>query len=95
MNQSKLTHFHQEIVLNPGELLSVKLTERAKIRLIDADNYNRFAKGERYRYLGRSAPRQEVTLRPTNQRPRSWHLVIFPEEPEAEMALSAEVNIFS
>lgn len=85
--------YHRQVILGPGELISVRVNERSKIRLIDDENFRRFQAGHRYRYLGRSAARLEATLRPERQSRSGWHLVIIPDEPEVE--LSAEVNIFS
>jgi len=82
---------HREIELAPGALLSVRLSDKARIRLIDAKNYSRFRNGERYRYVGRSSPRSEVTLKPESDGQSNWHLVILPEDPD--MMLSATVDI--
>jgi len=73
--------------------LSVKLSEQARIRLINRKIFLRFSKGKRYRNLGRGAPRREMVLQPVSGHQRSWHLVIFAEYPE--VAPSAEVAIFS
>jgi hypothetical protein len=87
------TYQHSELVLEPGERLSVRLSRRAKIRLVDQENYHRLREGKRFRYLGRSAPREEVVLCPNSNRPKRWHLVILPEDPavlpKADLAILA------
>jgi hypothetical protein len=66
---------HQELDLNPADVVEVTLDHGANVQLLDADNYERYRRGELYHYHGGGY----VTQSPFHFRaPRagSWHLVI-------------------
>jgi hypothetical protein len=81
---------HYQLHVDSGQSVQVNLSTKARIYLLDEKNYHRLRARERFRYLGRSQPRDNVVIRPES--PGTWHVVITGANSSS---LSAEVSLLS
>jgi hypothetical protein len=81
---------HCRIHVDSGQSVRVNLNTAARIYLLDDKNYQRLRAHKRFRYLGRSQPRDNVVIRPDS--PGTWHVVISGANSSS---LSAEVSLLS
>jgi hypothetical protein len=64
---------HQELDLNPADVIEVTLDHGANVQLLDADNYERYRRGELYHYHGGgTSPRAPFTSRRLEQDAGTW-----------------------
>jgi len=63
-----------EFDTEPGDLIRIKLNIPANVRLLDPDNYEKYANGQSHNYHGGHATKSPVTLKPPH--PGHWYLVI-------------------
>jgi hypothetical protein len=69
-----MNHLQQEMDLTTGDVVEVTLDGRANVMLVDPTNYERYRKGESFRYHGGLAERSPATLvAPHDGR---WHVVV-------------------
>lgn len=69
-----MNFLHQEFDVGPDDLLEVTLDGPANVMLLDSENYDRYRKGESFRYFGGLAKTSPMPLVPP-QRGR-WHVVV-------------------
>jgi hypothetical protein len=69
-----MIHLHQEVDAGPDDLVEVTLDGQANVLLLDTDNYDRYRRGEHYRYHGGLARTSPVRLVPP--RDGHWHVVV-------------------
>lgn len=60
--------------LQGGELVTVTLGERANVRLLDANNFQRYQRGEGHTLIGGEALRSPIRLRVPHA--DHWYLVL-------------------
>jgi hypothetical protein len=65
---------HREIDAGPEDILEVLLDHPANVQLLDAENFDRYRRGEEYRYVGGYATQSPFSIRPPHR--GRWHLVI-------------------
>jgi hypothetical protein len=69
-----MDYLHEELDLSAGDVVEVALDKQANVRLRDATNFDRYRRGEPYRYHGGLATESpfEVAAPHAGQ----WHLVV-------------------
>lgn len=63
-----------EFDAGPGDIIQVKLDKQANVRLLDADNFQKYRNGQQHTYYGGHAEKSPVNLRPPRQ--GHWYVVI-------------------
>ncbi len=69
-----MNYLHQEFEAGPDDLVEVTLDGQANVMLLDATNFEKYRKGESFRYhggLARYSPTRLVS--PSRDR---WHVVV-------------------
>lgn len=69
-----MNFLHQEFDVGPDDLVEVTLDGQANVMLLDTPNYDRYRKGEAFRYHGGLAKTSPVRLVPPHR--GRWHLVV-------------------
>jgi Domain of unknown function (DUF1883) len=69
-----MIHVHQQIDLTADDVVEVTLDGRANVMLLDPTNYERYLRGESFRYHGGLAERSPALLTPPH--PGSWNVVV-------------------
>ncbi len=69
-----MKYVHQEFDLDSSSIVEVTLDKQANVLLLDSLNYQRFRRGDDYRYHGGLAKASPVRLRPPHA--GHWHVVI-------------------
>lgn len=57
-----MKYLHKELEVGPQEVVEVSLDGHANVMLMDAPNFDRYRKGETYRYYGGLAKRSPAQL---------------------------------
>jgi hypothetical protein len=65
---------HQELDVGPEDVVEVTLNGQANVMLLDPANYDRYRKGETFRYHGGLANVSPTRLVPPHR--GQWHLVV-------------------
>jgi hypothetical protein len=65
---------HQEIELQPEDIVEVTLDSPANVMLLDTNNFLKYQQGASYRYHGGYAEKTPVRLSPPNS--GKWHVVV-------------------
>ncbi len=88
-------HLHQEFDAGPDDVVEVMLDGQANVMLLDPPNYDRYSKGESFRYQGGLAKTSPARLVPPY--PGRWHAVVdlggYPGKVRAGMQLLQGVNV--
>ncbi len=69
-----MNHLRQEIELTTDDVVEVTLDGRANVMLLDSANYDRYRRGESFRYHGGLAERSPARLEPPH--PGRWNVVV-------------------
>ncbi len=69
-----MNHLQQEMELKADDLVEVTLDGRANVMLLDPENYDRYRRGESFRYHGGLAERSPASL--TTPHGGRWHVVV-------------------
>jgi hypothetical protein len=69
-----VNHLQQAMDLKADEVVEVTLDGRANVMLLDSPNYERYRRGESFRYHGGLAERSPATL--TAPHDGQWHVVV-------------------
>jgi hypothetical protein len=64
---------HSEVSVRPGQAVVIELDRAANVRVMDGSNFERYRRGDAYRFFGGPARRSPVAIRPPSGR---WHVVI-------------------
>jgi hypothetical protein len=65
---------HYEVDLGPGQGLLVDLDRQANVQVMDSMNFQRYRRGQAYRYFGGRALRSPVPIKPPHA--GRWHVAI-------------------
>jgi hypothetical protein len=69
-----MIHWHQELDTGPDDVVEVILGGNANVMLLDPENYERYQRGEDFRYHGGFADRSPFQLFPPY--PGRWHVAV-------------------
>ena len=69
-----MNFLHQEIDVGPDDVVEVTLDGQANVMLLDPENYDRYRKGESFRYHGGLAKTSPVRLVPPHR--GRWYVVV-------------------
>jgi Domain of unknown function (DUF1883) len=69
-----MNFLHREFEVGPDDAIEVTLDGQANVMLLDTANYDRYRKGESFRYHGGLAKTSPIRLVPTDR--GRWHLVV-------------------
>ncbi len=69
-----MTHLDDVLDLKADDIVQVTLDGRANVMLLDPTNYDRYRRGESFRYHGGLAERSPASL--TVPRDGRWHVVV-------------------
>jgi hypothetical protein len=69
-----MNFLHHEFDVGPDDIVEVTLTGQANVMLLDPTNYDRYRKGESFRYTGGHAKTSPVKLVPPSR--GRWHVVV-------------------
>ncbi len=69
-----MNYLHQEFEAGPDDMIEVALDGQANVMLLDAPNFERYRKGEPFRYYGGLARQSPAKLVPPH--PGRWHLAV-------------------
>ena len=65
---------HQELDLQPEDVVEVSLDSQANVILLDPPNFSNYTQGSSYRYYGGHAEKTPVRLSPPH--PGKWYVVV-------------------
>jgi hypothetical protein len=68
----KFLHF--EVTAGPANTIAVSITRQCNVMLLDGPNFQRYRRGQGYRYLGGNYRQSPVILRPSTH--GHYHLVV-------------------
>lgn len=69
-----MNYLHQELELGPDDVVEVTLDGQANVMLLDSTNFDRYSRGESFRYSGGLAKHSPVRLAPSHR--GRWHVVV-------------------
>ena len=69
-----MNFLHQEFEVGPEDVVEVTLDGQANVMLLDSVNYERYRKGESFRYNGGLAKISPTRLLPPHS--GRWHIVV-------------------
>ena len=69
-----MNFLHQELDAGPDDVVEVTLDGQANVMLLDTANYDRYRKGEAFRYHGGLARTSPVRIVPAHR--GRWHVVV-------------------
>lgn len=69
-----MEYLHQEMTLNPDDVLEVSLDHPANVQLLDPSNFLAYQQKRPYRYYGGHATQSPFRLRAPHA--GKWHLVV-------------------
>jgi len=69
-----MSYLHYRMRAGPENLIHVKLSARANVRLLDTLNYFKYRAGRPYRSAGESLEDTVVNLQPPHR--AEWHLIV-------------------
>jgi hypothetical protein len=69
-----MNFLHREFDLGPDDIVEVSLDGQANVMLLDPENYQRYRRGESFRYHGGLAKTSPLRLEPPHR--GHWHLVV-------------------
>ncbi len=69
-----MNFLHQELDAGPDDIVEVTLDGQANVMLLDAENYDRYRRGEAFRYHGGLAKTSPARLVPPHT--GRWHVVV-------------------
>ncbi|MBN1647092.1 MAG: DUF1883 domain-containing protein [Spirochaetales bacterium] len=65
---------HYQVNAGPENIIQVKLTKRANVRLMDTVNYQKYRMGKPYEFTGGLAEESPVEFRPEEK--KQWHIIV-------------------
>lgn len=83
-----MQYLHKQFVGGPECVVTVRLSHRANVLLLDAGNYQAFRSGRGFHHYGGFAVRTPCVLRPP--RNATWHVVV---QPERGSSVRASIDI--
>ena len=90
-----MNFLHQELDLEPGDVVEVSLTSPANVMLLDPSNYSQYRDSRSYRYHGGYAEKSPVRL--AAPRPGKWHVVVnlggYPGNVRGDVRLLREQGV--
>lgn len=69
-----MTFLHQEFDAGPDDVVEVSLDGQANVMLLDPENFDRYRKGESFKYHGGLARESPTRLVPPGR--GRWHVVV-------------------
>lgn len=69
-----MNFLHQEFDVGPEDLIEVTLDGQANVMLLDSANYDRYRRGDSFRYHGGLAKDSPARLVPPHR--GRWHIVV-------------------
>ena len=69
-----MNYLHHEFDIGPDDVVEITLDGQANVLLLDSANYERYRRGESYRYYGGLARQSPTRLVPPNR--GHWHVVV-------------------
>jgi hypothetical protein len=69
-----MNYLHQEFEAGPDDTIEITLDGQANVMLLDTPNFERYRKGESFKYHGGLARRSPVQVAPPHR--GRWHLAI-------------------
>lgn len=69
-----MIHLHREVDAGPDDVIEVVLEGKANVMLLDEANYDRYRRGEPFRYHGGFAAHSPFPLVPPH--PGRWHVAV-------------------
>ena len=69
-----MNFLHQELDVGPEDVVEVTLDGQANVMLLDSANYDRYRRGESFRYHGGLAKVSPARLDPPDR--GRWHVVV-------------------
>jgi hypothetical protein len=90
-----MNYLHQELDVGSEDVVEVTLNGQANVMLLDTPNYERYRRGESFRYYGGLAKESPFQLAPPSR--GRWHLVVdlggFPGQVRAGVRVLQGVNV--
>ena len=90
-----MNHLQQEMDLKAGDVVEVTLDGRANVMLLDPSNYDRYSRGESFRYHGGLAETSPTTL--TVPKDGHWSVVVdlggYPGHVRAGIRILQSTNV--
>ena len=90
-----MNFLHREFDVGPDDVVEVTLDGQANVMLLDTTNYDRYRKGESFRYHGGLARTSPVRLVPPHR--GRWHVVVdlggFPGRVRAGVRVLQGVDV--
>ncbi len=69
-----MNYLHWEFSAGPNSVIEVTLDHQANVKLLDPINYQKYQKGQQYKYSGGLATTSPTHISPPRQ--DHWHLVV-------------------
>jgi hypothetical protein len=84
-----MSYLHYKLRAGPDNVIQVKLSGKANVRLLDTLNYFKYHAGRPYKSSGEAAQEAVVNLKPPHK--GEWHVIVDLKGQDAEVRAFVQV----